>query len=126
MVRLHIVRSAPEAHIVRTALAHAGIDALVQNDQQIPTGAEGDNWVEIWVDEERAEEAVEFLKSVVRTDETGRLSLIDPADPEGRLTLSPEAGNVALAPTHCEACGAEWEPGFEVCWSCLAELPDAP
>ena len=24
----------------------------------------------------------------------------------------------ANEPTNCPACGADWEPGFEACWSC--------
>ena len=36
--------------------------------------------------------------------------------------MNSDTGPSADEPTHCPACGVEWEPGFDVCWSCQTPL----
>ena len=65
-----------------------------------------------------ADDALEVLEHVVRYDQYGRLSFIEPKGEEGRLTNS----GPAEEPKHCPACHEVWEPGFEICWNCETEL----
>lgn len=106
-----------EVHLVRGALEAQGMPAMIINEHLAGMGAElgfANTRAEVIVPEDRAREALEFIGALPRAED-GRLSLLDEA-----------AGNVALVdePAKCPACGEEWEPGFEVCWSCEHELAE--
>jgi hypothetical protein len=107
----------PEAYLVRDALRMRGIPAEVRGEHL--AGAVGGLAAEVlgpevWVAGEDAEAARGIISNARARSTDGGLSFLD--DAAGALS--------EVAPERCPACGAEWEPGFEVCWSCEHELPD--
>ena len=93
------------AHIVRGALADAGIEAHVRGET--PGAAMGEvppivAWAEVWVPAERAEAAAAIVASAIPSDDA------------------------AAAPAWtCPACHETVEGQFATCWRCGAEAPPA-
>ena len=115
-----------EAELVRSSLQAAGIPAQVLS-AGLPGASPIDARHRVLVPDAFAEEADELLGNNLRRDALGRLSLFDPDDEEGRLSLTEGDRALSLAearpePDACPACGSPWEPGFEVCWNCQHEL----
>ncbi len=130
-VRVYRTDDRAAALLVSTVLTHLGFDARLAGDEAgsvIATRAAMS--LDVRVPGEEAAEAVALLGRLTRTDERGRLSLVSEGEEAQTLVeagLHPEAqGQGAPEPEVCPQCGAPWEPGFEVCWSCLWELPGAP
>lgn len=70
-----------------------------------------DTYAEVWVRPEDAARAAVLVARIISPPEEGALSM-----------LPDEAGALAVVPEPCPACGAEAEPGFDVCWQCGAQL----
>jgi hypothetical protein len=86
-----------EAHLAHHRLVAAGIQARVST---LRSGLGGvvpmaDALSELWVQESDASDARRVLS----------LTVID-------------GGRGLETPATCPHCGVDWEPGFEVCWSC--------
>lgn len=106
--RVHAAWSEFEAQLVRAALIHDGIPAVLRNERLV--GGIGmlpvnDAMVEVWVDKNALSRAEALVHAVLYSD----------AD-------EPVVGRdrVVATPTHCARCGAPWEPGFQSCWQCSA------
>lgn len=106
--RVHAAWSQFEAQLVRSALIHDGIPAVLRNERLV--GGIGllpvnDAMVEVWVDKAAQGRAESLVRAVLYGDAeepvVGRERAID-------------------TPTHCTRCGAPWEPGFQSCWKCCA------
>jgi len=113
-VRVYSNPFVPNAHLVAEHLRRAGIETRLRNAQL--TAMRGmvpftDVFAEVHVPEDRFDEADRIVRDLMGTDERGRLSPGD--DRDGALSIADP----------CAACGAEREPGFEVCWQCGADLP---
>lgn len=113
-VRVYSNPFLPNARLVQDHLKRAGVPAQMRNDQL--TGTMGlvpftDVFAEVHVPEDRFAEADRIVRDLMGTDERGRLSTGDDRD-----------GALSVAQSPCGACGAEREPGFDVCWQCGAEL----
>lgn len=111
----HLVKTVLEAHGVGVRLHGEGLGANLGAPMLVP--------VEVWVDEAEHDEALAILGRVTRRDEHGRLTLIEDGGATYGLSEADPA-HAAAEPAACPACGAEWEPGFHVCWQCEHELPD--
>lgn len=93
----------PTAQLVRAALVAHGIDAHIVGEHLsgMIGAASSILPARVLVPEDQADEARAALEVMnAMADET------DGDDPK-----------------NCPACGAEWEPGFDVCWQCQAERP---
>ena len=91
MVRVHSCTTAFEAHLVRTALAQAGIDARIRNEDLASLAGAiplVDCMPEVWVEAEDRALAQEVLDQALDDIEQGRLSVVSGEDGEG--WLSPE------------------------------------
>lgn len=106
-----------QAQLVRAQLEAGGILAVISGDA-MPGTVPLDNRVDVWVAEDDAPAAREILG----TADVGGLTLSD--DDAGHLSVaSAQAGALSEPePQLCAACGAEWEPGFAVCWRCSRPL----
>lgn len=129
-VRIYRTRDRAAAHLVATVLTHFGFDARLAGDEAGSViAAPAAMSLDVRVPGEQAAEAVALLGRLTRTDERGRLSLVDEGEETQTLVeagLHPAPQGQRAEPAVCPQCGAPWEPGFEVCWSCLWELPDEP
>lgn len=99
----------PNAKLVTDHLQRAGVDARLRNG--LLTGMGGgigftDAFAEVHVPAAQAGEAADIVRTLMGTEERGRLSPGD--DRDGALSVV-EA---------CASCSAEREPGFDVCWQC--------
>lgn len=109
-VRVYSHQFLASAQLVADHLDAHGIPAQVTG--QHLTGLGGlipftDTYAEVWVAQEHAHAAAALVAGVIAPPEQGGLSLV----PD-------EAGALAVVPESCPACGAEAEPGFDVCWQC--------
>lgn len=107
LIKVYTAPTPFEAHFVRSLLEHRRIPAEVVNDGFSPYGMIA---CEVWVDELYTAVAEEVLREMRENKKDGALSITDPA---------PERGALSIA---CRHCSEENPQGFEVCWSCGAEL----
>lgn len=122
MVCVYTAANVVHLYLIRGVLEHEGIAGHIRNEYGVDAGMwpTPHAWPELWVGEVDAPKAQQILARVEsRQDEDGRLSI---AWKGGELSLAPTDA-AAAGPVACPACGAEWEPGFELCWSCEHELP---
>ncbi len=116
------------AHLVAAALANAGVPARLSGEHRAGMGGVigmHDAAVEVRVPAASQGDALAVLAPLFgAAEQGGELALSDDFDRlAGVLGLSPGRGALTRPePTHCPQCEAEWEPGFEVCWSCEAPL----
>jgi len=113
---------APEAEIVAGLLRSNGFHVRVLGSDTARMVGMGSHLAptKVTVEPHEEEEARVLLGNVVRYDEHGRLSFVEPNEAEGRLG---EPAAKTEEPKNCPNCGADWEPGFEVCWKCEYVLP---
>ncbi|MEQ1883039.1 MAG: DUF2007 domain-containing protein [Burkholderiales bacterium] len=101
MKKIYSAATLIEAHLVRDLLGHAGIDAMVLNENlqsivgEIPVNQAGP---EVWISNQR--EVRQALEVV-------------------RRMQSPVGAQAAI---FCPGCHEENPRNFELCWKCLAEL----
>lgn len=101
MKKLYRAANLPDAHIVRSLLAQAGIQAHVFNENaqgglgQLPFT---EAWPEVWVCEDRD---LTRAREIVQAFE-----------------CSPEVSTSV----HCSACSEENPSSFQLCWSCGKSL----
>ena len=106
-----------EAQLAWAALDAAGIPGHVQGADLIPGAFGADaHHAAVYVPEASAADAHAVLGTALKRDAAGALSLTDSAAASGRLSIAETTEETE--PDPCAACGAEWEPGFEVCWRC--------
>ena len=124
MVCVYTTKTAAEAHLIAGYLRGFTYHAEVRNDGLAQSGVDGHRWIEVWVAHEHADAVQTLLDDVLRREDAGWLSLVPSEQRGGELSLTPDSGRLSLSLTHCPACDADWEPGFEVCWSCETPLSD--
>ena len=104
-VRFSVHRTAGEARLREGLLSGSGLSVEVRGEALAPLGGEiptTETWVELWLPPEEVARAEELLAEVE------------------------EDGEKAKRTVTCPGC-AEDNPGnFELCWSCGADLPEAP
>lgn len=116
------------AHLVLSALQNAGLPARLSGEHRAGMGGligMDDAMVEVLVPLTHRVKAQEVLAPLFAPHaDGGHLALTDSFDAlAGALGLSPGRGALARPePTACPACGADWEPGFELCWQCETPL----
>lgn len=103
---VEVFRSAhtPTAQLVRSALISEGIDAHIV----------GEHLAGMIGAASRILPARVLVPDHQEAEARTALAVI-----EARADAPPDASE----PTTCPACGADWEPGFDVCWQCEAERP---
>ena len=108
-----------EAHLLRSLLAHHGVEAAVHNDTM---SVYGTNPAEVWIDAEDLETARVVLEAfVARPEGEGRLSIA--VGEGGELGLSSADGALAVAgDVPCPSCKQPVPAGFGECWSCGATM----
>ena len=122
MVRVHSASNGAEAHLVRSALAQAEIQAEVRNEILAPlTGAA--NAAEVWVAEGDIEEARRILSKIRNPAEgQGAVSYTGEDDQEGRLSNAAEGGLSTTASKVCPSCNETNPVELGECWKCQADL----
>ena len=115
---------ATEAEIVSGLLRSNGLEPRVLGADTARLVGMGSHIapVKVVVPPPQEEDAKRLLGTIIRYDDYGRLSFVDPTSVHGELSVA--AGDSKGAePTTCARCEETWEPGFEVCWNCEYELP---
>ncbi len=122
MVCVYTSANVLQVYLIRSVLVHEGIGSHIRNEQSYDSSLwpTPHAWPELWVAEADAARVKQLLDDAEATEDAqGRLSI---AWKGGELSLSTDT-NATGGPDACPACEAEWEPGFEVCWSCEVPLP---
>jgi hypothetical protein len=107
VVEVYWAKDAPQAHLVKTVLRRAGIDAQVVGEMlqqaigELPMGPTTSP--RVWV---------------AKSDEARARAVI--AEWERERRTAPAA---AGAPWTCPGCGAEVDAGFDLCWKCQGPRP---
>ncbi len=126
-----------EGHMAQQLLEGIGINAQLRGGHLSGLGGLipfQESQVEVWVPAKDMREAQRALGIEVSPVAHGGLSIAQVSESHGGLSPAAEGdvrgalsepGGTAAPIESCPACGEDWEPGFEVCWSCQHALPDS-